>query len=272
MTLDSIPKAIKDKVVKCAKERKNMLFVGGKESQGKALANYAHESVNKLRCKECFIIDYRLYGNRQEFLDDIKIIQCRGFFLNDLLNVEKNKIIQEGGVPLPGRDSCPPPSNDEDEILINTLFIKNLNLLAPDEDLIRGAFGLSLTKPVNNFKPLIIIHSDKPFPDLLKKEYGFEDIKVKSKHINDKKGSLTKEGRPHNIPEDKLWPFIKEEYEYCKEEEKNGNEKWPVTKISLGLERKIKARFEDDYGDKAKFKPRSIGNIILRMKKKKFII
>ena len=209
MTLDSIPKAIKGKVVKCAKERKNMLFVGGKESQGKALANYAHESVNKLRCKECFIIDYRLYGNRQEFLEDIKTIQHRGFFLNDLLNVEKNKITKEGGRILSERDNCPPPSYDEDEILINTLFIDNLNLLDPDADLIRSVFGLTLTKRNDRgFKPLIIIHSDKPFPNLLKKGHSFEEIKIKKVKVT--RGKLQKGGKGKYLPDDKLKPLLKE--------------------------------------------------------------
>ena len=86
-----------------------------------------------------------------------------------------------------------------------------------------------------------------------------KDAIKKNKIPTVEKGVLKRGGKSHRIPENKLIPYVKQNLEYLKSPE--GGELKGGTLVNR-VTKDIYERFEKEYGDKAKYKPGTIRNLI----------
>ncbi len=188
--LDSIPKAINDKVIQCANERKSLLIIGGNKEQKNILAKQIHSVCCQRVSKDgrqmiqretpgtvaqLLTINCMYYRNKQEFHDDIdKILNGGPFVIDSYLQAEENQMAH-GGDTIPERYHC---------VDIPVLFIDNLDSLSSDDDLLRKVARLANYK-FKSFKPVIIvsINSPKKLHDWFREP--FEEVSLISKPIQE---------------------------------------------------------------------------------------
>lgn len=202
-------------VIKYAKEKTNMILIGGTCENCIALAWLAGLHNGGREFRETFNIDCMKYSSNDKqsrddrYLEDIEYIKFKGFDIYKYINIQRDEKI---------RGSISTYDEEHYSLRLKTLYI-DVSYLDDLDKLLKDTITLLIMPPDHaGFKPLILIRIDnvdsisKRLQRIIKDQEGFKLITIK-KTIN--KDKLKKGGKSiykPQVEDEILRPLLKDHY------------------------------------------------------------